>query len=146
MDIMKLSRDNDNGPSRLDMIGVGHEFHYWRGAGGRRYLHSVYSLAECPEIPAVNYIIVRRGDNGERIPVHIGRTLSQTRSLNLAFVRHIAARNGASEVHIHVLTENDEERRNVELDLRRAQGKAVEKDAGEKRAGKADAGPFHDAA
>jgi hypothetical protein len=23
-------------------------FHYWRGASGRRYLHSVYTLIGCP--------------------------------------------------------------------------------------------------
>src|SRR4029077_8353939 len=35
-------------------------FHYWRGASGRRYLHSVYSLIGCPALPRANYILVRR--------------------------------------------------------------------------------------
>ena len=39
-------------------------FHYWRGASGRRYLHSVYSLIGCPALPRANYILVRRYDDG----------------------------------------------------------------------------------
>src|SRR5215510_11037456 len=41
-------------------------FHYWRGASGRRYLHSVYTLIGCPALPRANYILVRRHDNGSR--------------------------------------------------------------------------------
>ena len=37
-------------------------FHYWRGASGRRYLHSVYTLVGCPALPQANYILVRRYD------------------------------------------------------------------------------------
>src|SRR6476620_241263 len=49
-------------------------FHYWRGASGRRYLHSVYSLIGCPALPRANYILVRRYDDGRRVALSFGQT------------------------------------------------------------------------
>ncbi|MCK9911347.1 hypothetical protein MXD81_19505, partial [Microbacteriaceae bacterium K1510] len=31
-------------------------FHFWTGASGKRYVHSVYELVECPPLPAANYV------------------------------------------------------------------------------------------
>ena len=39
-------------------------FHFWAGASGKRYVHSVYDLLECPPLPADNYVLVRRRSNG----------------------------------------------------------------------------------
>ena len=105
-------------PASLAGLDIGHEFQYWHGASGRRYLHSVYPLIECPEIPLANYVLVRRGRDGSRQPLHTGRTCSETGSLNLALIRRTAARLGANEVHIHVMTDNPRQRREVEHDLR----------------------------
>ena len=93
-------------------------FHYWRGASSRRYLHTVYSLTECPILPKANYILVKRDSDGRRIPLRIGRTTEQAGTLNLAHLRQKGAQLGANEVHIHLLTENDEDRQFVETDLR----------------------------
>lgn len=92
-------------------------FHYWRGATSRRYLHTVYSLTQCPILPKANYILVKRDADGRRIPLRIGRTTERAGSLNLAHLRQKGAQLGANEVHIHLLTENDDERQFVELDL-----------------------------
>src|SRR5665648_946368 len=62
-------------------------FHYWRGASGRRYLHSVYTLVGCPALPQANYIFVRRHEDG------------------------------ANEVHIHLLADTAHDRALVEADL-----------------------------
>ena len=105
-------------PASMADLEIGHEFHYWRGASGRRYLHSAYPLTECPEIPAANYVLVRRNDDGRRQALFAGRTRSEAGSLNLAFIRQTAARLGANEVHIHVMTDNLQERQAVERDLR----------------------------
>jgi hypothetical protein len=95
-------------------------FHYWRGASGRRYLHSVYSLIGCPALPQANYILVRRHDDGTRTPLLFGQTRDEAATLNLAHLRHQGAKRGANEVHIHLLAENGEERDMVELDLNAA--------------------------
>jgi hypothetical protein len=100
-------------------------FHYWRGASGKRYLHSVYSLVGCPVIPQANYILVRREDDGSRTPLLIGQTTEDTLSLNLASLRHEGAKRGANEVHIHLLAETASERDSVERDLREARSEQI---------------------
>lgn len=92
-------------------------FHYWRGASGRRYLHSVYTLVGCPAFPQANYILVHRHADGTRTPLLFGQTKDDAISLNLAHLRHQGAKLGANEVHIHLLTETVEERAQAEADL-----------------------------
>jgi hypothetical protein len=92
-------------------------FHYWRGASGRRYLHSVYSLVGCPALPRANYILVRRFDDGTRVALAFGQTKDDAVTLNLAHLRHEGAKRGANEVHIHLLAENGDARALVEADL-----------------------------
>lgn len=96
-------------------------FHYWRGASGRRYLHTVYSLIGCPALPQANYILVRRHADGSRSPLQIGQTRDDAVTLNLAHLRHVGAKLGANEVHIHLLAEAPEHRSQVETDLKAAQ-------------------------
>lgn len=96
-------------------------FHYWRGASGRRYLHSVYSLVGCPALPQANFILVRRHDDGRREALAFGNTKDDAMSLNLAHLRHEGAKIGANEVHIHLLADTDRARRFVEADLTAAQ-------------------------
>ncbi len=92
-------------------------FHYWRGASGERYLHTVFSLVNCPLVPKVNYILVQRAADGTRRPLYIGRTVSNADSLNLAHLRHKAASLAANEIHIHFLSETERARAGVEADL-----------------------------
>ena len=92
-------------------------FHYWRGASGRRYLHSVYSLIGCPALPRANYILVRRYEDGTRSALAFGQTRDSTATLNLAHLRHEGAKCGANEVHIHLLAEGADARASVEADL-----------------------------
>jgi hypothetical protein len=92
-------------------------FHYWRGASGRRYLHSVYTLIGCPALPRANYILVRRFEDGTRAALAFGQTRDDTASLNLAHLRHQGAKCGANEVHIHLLAESVDARAAVEDDL-----------------------------
>ena len=97
--------------------GFAHSFHYWRGASGQRYLHSVYSLIGCPALPQANYILVRRHEDGTRTPIAFGETKDDAISLNLAHLRHKGAKLGANEVHIHLLATTAAERALVETDL-----------------------------
>jgi hypothetical protein len=92
-------------------------FHYWRGASGRRYLHSVYTLIGCPTLPQANYILVHRYDDGRRLALAFGQTKDDATTLNLAHLRHEGAKCGANEVHIHLLAEGGDARALVEADL-----------------------------
>ena len=97
--------------------GFAQAFHYWRGASGQRYLHSVYSLIGCPALPQANYILVRCHEDGTRTPIAFGETKDDAISLNLAHLRHKGAKLGANEVHIHLLAETAVDRARVENDL-----------------------------
>ncbi len=96
-------------------------FEFWSGASKERYVHTVYSLIECPELPQANYMLVRRAHDGSTSILQIGHTTCQTASENLATIRHSAALLGANEVHVHYLPQSDKTRELVELDLRAGQ-------------------------
>jgi hypothetical protein len=95
--------------------------HFWRGASGRRYVHTVYSLIECPVLPKASYLLVHRDHAGRREVLHIGCGHSDAPSLNLARIRQRGATLGANEVHVYFLAETEEQRRLVVCDLRASQ-------------------------
>jgi hypothetical protein len=93
------------------------DFCFWQGASGERYVHHVYSLIGCPQLPAANYILFARDENGHRSVLRVGRTKHDAPALNLAEVRHRGAKMGATEVHVHLIAGDDDERRVIEMDL-----------------------------
>lgn len=105
-------------PRREIDAGLAQEFHFWQGLTGRRYVHTVYRLIDCPELPEANYVMVRREADGRRTVLRIGRTTGTAPSLNLAHVRHCAAKLGANEVHVHLLCDTLAGQLAVERDLR----------------------------
>ncbi len=118
------ARRNETAPAPAAFNGAAEfadRFHFWSGASGRRYVHTVYSLIECPELASGSYIFVRRGADGRRIALAIGRTTHDAASLNLAEIRHQGALIGANEVHVHLLAGTAAQSRMVELDLRAGQ-------------------------
>lgn len=112
-------------------------FRLWRGASGTAYMHTVYTLIECPEMPPAVYIFVRRSPSGRRKLLRIARVESDAPSLNLAEIRHRGANLGANEVHLHVLASDEAARRAVELDLQARHFRSLAKEpapAGEESA------------
>ncbi len=109
---------NQNSALQLDDVAeLDSAFHYWQGASGKRYIHSVYSIFNCPELPKANYILVKRHNNGECQALEIGMTTENACSLNLAHLRQQAARLSANEIHVNVMTNNKFERDMTRLDL-----------------------------
>ena len=94
------------------------DFCFWQGATGERYVHHVYSLIGCPQVPAANYALFAHDADGTRAVLYIGRTTHEAQSLNLAEIRHRGAKLGANEVHVHMLARSEAERRLIEMDLR----------------------------
>lgn len=103
---------------RLDPI---QPFEFWIGASGERYVHSVFTLIECPELPAANYVLATRDAAGRRRTLRIGRLENDAASLNLAEIRHVGATLGATEVHVHLLAGSTRRRQCIELDLAAAE-------------------------
>ena len=95
--------------------------HFWRGASATRYVHTVYSLIECPPLPRALYLLVHRNKEGRREVLHIACGENDAPTLNLARVRQRGAQLGANEVHVHFLAETEAQRRLVTCDLRAGQ-------------------------
>ena len=96
-------------------------FHFWCGASGQRYVHTIYSLIECPALPACNYVLVRADANGKRAALSIGHVAQSAPSLNLAEIRRRGAELGANEVHIHLLAGSAKQSKLVEFDIKTGQ-------------------------
>lgn len=93
---------------------------FWEGASGRQYVHSVYDLRKCPELPPVSYVFVHRSHEGICRAIKAGQADSpahtQNRRLILAAGRHL----GANEVHIHYLGGTRSERAIIAFDIESA--------------------------
>ena len=86
-------------PGLLDQAPV--REHAWKGASGRIYKHTVYSLIACPPLPRSTVMLVRREASGTRKVLHIGLADDDAPSMNLARIRQRGAQLGANEVHVH---------------------------------------------
>jgi len=132
MGLQNLDFDfGSNGQHGCEAINFGtssdidERFCYWKGASGAGYIHTAYSLLDVPELPKVNYVLVFRDEQGRRHPLRIGRTQDKAPSLNLADIRQRAARLGANEVHVHMISETSRDRALVECDLRAGQFRSL---------------------
>lgn len=105
----------------VDVPSTNDRFLFWSGASGKRYVHTIHSLFDCPELPAANFVLVRRDANGRRSILAIGRVTSACPSLNLAEIRQRGAQLGATEVHVHLLAQDHLESKAIEFDLRTGQ-------------------------
>ena len=93
------------------------EFMFWSGASGRLYVHSIYTLIDCPELPNANVVFVRNCSANSRQQIQVSRVENGASSLNLAEIRHKGALLGADEVHVHLLGKDRSERLCIEYDL-----------------------------
>jgi hypothetical protein len=94
-------------------------FWYWHGASGRRYIHSVYSPEKCPPLPGAVFLAVRRLGT-IRTVLTAGR-FAGLWDVNIATGDASHWRDlGANEIHVHLLSRDDEEARAVVRDLHAA--------------------------
>jgi len=112
--------EGDSSPQTSKSNGA-NRFHFWTGASGKRYVHTVYELLDCPALPSANYVLVRREAGARRKVLSIGRVSNTAASLNLAEIRQRGAELGADEVHVHLLAETPKLSKLVEFDLRTGQ-------------------------
>lgn len=123
-DFRSLRRPN-RAPVRVPAEGshasASDRFLFWAGASGKRYVHTIHALVDCPELPAANFVLVRREPNGHRSILAIGRVMSTCAALNLAEIRQRGAQLGAHEVHVHLLAFDAQDSKRIEFDLRTGQ-------------------------
>lgn len=111
---MKPFRDSDL-PLALAGTPLADQFRYWTGASGRRYLHKILPIAMAPDFRHCSLVLATVRPDGAREAVWVGTTVSGTD-------RAIAAARmaGATEAHVHLLTETADEARHVAEDIRLA--------------------------
>lgn len=119
---VRAKRARRRRPTKATPQPVAHceNFYFWRGASGTRYVHTIYSLIECPEVPNSNYLLVKRDESGQRFVLGVGLAIKDAPSLNLAEIRQRGALLGATEVHVHMLAGSIKQAKLVEFDLRAA--------------------------
>jgi hypothetical protein len=80
-------------------------FWYWTGASGRKYIHSVYVLEDCPPLPGAVYVAVRR-EGPLRIVMGIGRfTPFWEGPMGGRDLEALRAK-GVDEIHVHLLSKS----------------------------------------
>jgi hypothetical protein len=70
---------------------------WWQGASGRAYRFDIQPFVMCAAPPPCAYVLVRRTAAQKPVVVHVGVATSAAPTLNLARIRRIGARHGASE-------------------------------------------------
>ncbi len=93
-------------------------FIYWRGASGRRYIHTVYEADDCPPLPGAVYVSVERDGRGPCRVLAVGCFPAHL-AFNLARQADGGAGIGlANEIHVHLLADGEDERQMILDDLR----------------------------
>ena len=84
-------------------------FWYWTGASGRKYIHSVYALEDCPPLPGAIYVAVKR-EGTMRVVVGIGRfTPFWDGPLGHCDINGLQSSDyGVDEIHVHLLAKSSE--------------------------------------
>ena len=100
--------------------GLGERFWYWRGASGRRYIHSIYRPELCPPVAGAVFVIVSLA-GGMRRAKRVGRFPSDAASANAAPWTELP---GEEEIHVHLLAREEEAAEEVLEDLRAAMNAA----------------------
>jgi hypothetical protein len=106
-------------PTPLRNSGDDGRFCYWRGASGRRYIHSIYAIDACPPLPGAIYIAVRRV-GGLRTALQVGRFSVFWDLAAEDPVASALASLGANEIDVHLLAEGEAGARAVLSDLQAA--------------------------
>jgi hypothetical protein len=94
-------------------------FWYWTGASGRRYIHSVYPVNDCPPLPGAVFVLVKR-EGPLRIVVGMGRFSPFWDGVGRGYGPNGLAQAEADEVHVHLLAKSLAERDAILNDLRDA--------------------------
>jgi hypothetical protein len=85
-------------------------FWYWRGASGRKYIHSVYAADLCPPLPGATYVLVKRAGT-LRVALAAGRLSEWSGFLPSG----VGA--GGLELHVHLMARDDADADAISADL-----------------------------
>ena len=81
----------------------------WRGRSGRRYIFSIYPIADIDASDLVNMVVVGVDADGEIVDARAACSLAGIDAMQVS---------GATHIHLHSLCDNVRERADVARDLR----------------------------
>jgi hypothetical protein len=94
-------------------------FWYWSGASGRKYIHSVYRIEDCPPLPGAIYVAVKR-KGPLRIVVAVGRFQPfWDHAVGTREARRLTSL-GVDELHVHLLGKTPAQMEAILADLQEA--------------------------
>jgi hypothetical protein len=91
-------------------------FWFWTGASGRRYIHSVYPVNDCPPLPGAVFVLVKRYGT-MRTVVGVGRFSPHWDGVACRVGARGVSLADADEVHVHLLAKSLPERDAILNDL-----------------------------
>ncbi len=100
-------------------FGDKERFWYWRGASGKKYIHSVYAADSCPPLPGAIYVAVRR-IGSLRTVIGINR-FSPFWDGSFSALENL----DADEIHVHLLARDNTAAETILADLKAAFGGSV---------------------
>lgn len=90
-------------------------FHFWSGASGQAYLHTVFAPDACPLLVRAVVIVVARSAARRKV-LYLGRAGDDAPITSCAGFRQAIA-DGGNEVHVHFLAESHDARQKAVDDL-----------------------------
>lgn len=91
-------------------------FWYWRGASGKKYIHSVYAVEDCPPLPGAIYVAVRRQGN-LRTVMGVGRFMPFWDNVVTGRSLDRLHASGVNEIHVHLLAKSADQCGGILVDL-----------------------------
>jgi hypothetical protein len=91
-------------------------FWYWRGASGKKYIHSVYAVDDCPPLPGAIYLAVRRQGN-LRTVMALGRFMPFWDNVVTGRSLNRLCASGVNEIHVHLLAKSPDQCEAIVTDL-----------------------------
>ena len=91
-------------------------FWYWRGASGKKYIHSVYAVEDCPPLPGAIYVAVRRQGN-LRTVMGVGRFMPFWDNVVTGRSLDRLHASGVNEIHVHLLAKSADQCEDILVDL-----------------------------
>ena len=92
-------------------------FWYWRGASGKRYIHSIYDPGRVPPLPGAVYVAARRVP-GNRCEALACGLLPRSAGVRMEQLLDHLRKMGAEEIHVHLLASSPADGLSVRDDLR----------------------------
>jgi hypothetical protein len=91
-------------------------FWYWCGGSGKKYIHSVYALEDCPPLPGAIYLAVRR-QGSLRTVMALGRFMPFWDNVVTGRSLDRLHASGVNEIHVHLLAKSAGQCEDILADL-----------------------------